>query len=121
MYYYLEGGLKRDKVRRINDKIVNDLLPIVLKLPEKSKEALAFCIEQGGVVKYGKLKNYDDDMDFFWNEEKSASTIGILRQRGLMVVGKMAFGDRNYKVAFIPVEIRKELNLVLYSKNVHPL
>ncbi|NOR47264.1 MAG: hypothetical protein GQ533_04355 [Methanosarcinaceae archaeon] len=121
VHYDLEGGLKKDKVRRIDDKIINDLLPIVLKLPEKSKEALAFCIEQGGVVKYGKLKNYDDDMDFFWNEEKSASTIGILRQRGLMVVGKMAFGDRNYKVAFIPVEIREELNLVLYSKNVHPL
>lgn len=113
MHYDLEGGLKRDKVRRIGNKIVNDLPTIVLKLPEKSKEALALCIEQGGVVKYGKLKNYDDDMDFFWKEENPASTIGILRQKGLMVVGKMVFGDRNYKVAFIPVEIRKELKSVL--------
>jgi len=119
MHYDLEGGLKRDKVRRIDDKIVNDLPRIVLELPEKSNEALAFCIEQDGVVKYGKLKNYDDDMDFFWEGDKTVSTIGMLRQKGLMVVGKMAFGDRNYKVAFIPVEIREELKSVLYSKNVH--
>ena len=120
MHYDLEGGLKKDKVRRIDDKIINDLLPIILKLPEKSKEALAFCVEQGGVVKYGKLKNYDDDMDFFWKEENPVSTIGMLRQKGLMVVGKMVFGDRRFKVAFIPVEIREELKSVLYSKNVHP-
>jgi len=35
------------------------------------------------------------------------------RQKGLMVVGKMAFGDRQFKVAFIPVEIREELKSVL--------
>jgi len=113
MHYDLEGGLKKDKVRRIDDKIINDLPQIILNLPDKSKEALAFCIEQGGVVKYGKLKNYDDDMDFFWKEENPVSTIAMLRQKGLMVVGKMVFGDRNYKVAFIPVEIREELKSVL--------
>ncbi len=120
MHYDLEGGLKRDKVRRIDDKIINDLPRIVLKLPDKSKEALAFCVEQGGVVKYGKLKNYDNDMDFFWEGENPVSTIGMLRQKGLMVVGKMVFGDRNYKVAFIPVEIREELKSLLSSKNVRP-
>ncbi len=30
-------------------------------------------------------------------------------QKGLMVVGKMVFGDRRFKVAFIPVEIREGL------------
>ncbi|MBE0523777.1 MAG: hypothetical protein IBX40_05515 [Methanosarcinales archaeon] len=121
MHYGLKGGLKKDKVLRIEDKIVNDLLQIVLKLQDKSKEALALCIEQGGVVKYAKLKNYDDDMDFFWKEENPVSTIGMLRQKGLMVVGKMVFGDRQFKVAFIPVEIREGLKSVLCSKNIHPL
>ena len=120
MHYGLKEGLKKDKIRRIEDKFINDLPQVVLKLPDKSKEALAFCIEQGGVVKYGKLKNYDDDMDFFWKEENPVSTIGMLRQKGLIIVGKMVFGDRNFKVAFIPVEIREELTSVLYSKNVHP-
>lgn len=106
MHYGLEERLKKEKIRAIENKIVNDLPQIVLKLPEKSKEALVFCIKQGGVVKYGKLKAYDDDMDFFWNEKNTVSTIGILRQKGLMVVGKMVFGDRRFKVAFIPTEIR---------------
>lgn len=120
MHYDLEGGVKKDKVRRIEEKIVNDLPRIVLKLPDKSKEALALCIGQGGVVKYGKLKNYDDDMDFFWKEEKPVSAIGMLRQKGLMIVGKMVFGDRKFKVAFIPVEIREELKSLLSSEDVHP-
>ena len=119
MDYGLTERLKKDKIRLIEAKIINDLPQIVLNLPEKSKDALAFCIEQGGVVKYGRLKKYDDDMDFFWTEDP-VSTIGLLRQKGLMVVGKMVFGDRRYKVAFIPVEIREELKSLLYSKNIHP-
>ncbi|MCG2727547.1 MAG: hypothetical protein L6244_02710 [Candidatus Methanoperedenaceae archaeon] len=115
-HYSLKERLKKEKIRGIENKIVNDLPQIVLKLPEKSKEALAFCIEQGGVVKYGQLKDYDDDMDFFWKEEKPVSTIGMLRQKGLMVVGKMVFGDRQFKVAFIPIEIREGLKSVLSPK-----
>lgn len=118
-HYGLKERHKKDKIRGIENKIVNDLPQIVLKLPEKSREALAFCIKQGGVAKYGQLKDYDDDMDFFWNEEKSISTIGMLRQKGLVVVGKMVFDDRQFKVAFIPVEIREGLKSLLSSKNVH--
>ncbi|MCZ7397119.1 MAG: hypothetical protein O8C59_01235 [Candidatus Methanoperedens sp.] len=114
-YYGLKERLKNEKVRGIETKIVNDLPQIILKLPEKSKEALAFCIKQGGFVKYGQLKEYDDDMDFFWKEGKTLSTIGLLRQKGLMVVGKMVFGDRQFKVAFIPIEIRDGLKVCFTS------
>ncbi len=112
-HYGLKERLKKEKIQGIENKITNDLPQIVSKLPEKSKEALAFCIKQGGVVKYGQLKEYDDDMDFFWKEEKPVSTIAMLRQKGLMVVGKMVFGDRQFKVVFIPVEIREGLKSVL--------
>jgi len=112
-HYGLKGRLKKDKIRTIENKILNDLPQIVSKLPEKSKEVLAFCIKQGGVVKYGQLKDRDDDMDFFWEDEQPVSTIGMLRQQGLMVVGKMVFGDRHYKVAFIPIEIREGLKSML--------
>ncbi|MBC2698717.1 MAG: hypothetical protein HF976_01780 [ANME-2 cluster archaeon] len=104
--YGLNERLKKEKVREIKHKIVNELPQIVSNLPEKSKEVLVFCIKQGGVVKYGQLKNYDDDMDFFWNDKNTPSTIGLLRQKGLMIVGKMVFGERQFKVAFIPIEIR---------------
>jgi hypothetical protein len=119
-HYGLKERLKKEKIRVIENKIVNDLPEIVLKLPEKSKDALAFCIKQGGVVKYGRLKDYDDYMDFFWKEGKHTSTIGILRQKGLMVVGKMVFGDRRFKVAFIPVEIREGLKSVLSPQTSRP-
>ncbi|MCG7850211.1 MAG: hypothetical protein MIO93_13700 [ANME-2 cluster archaeon] len=104
--YGLNGRLKKEKVQEVKHKIVTDLPQIVLNLPEKSKEVLVFCIKQGGVVKYGQLKNYDDDMDFFWDDKNTPSTIGMLRQKGLMIVGKMVFGERQFKVAFIPIEIR---------------
>ncbi|MBU3968136.1 MAG: hypothetical protein KKG76_12335 [Euryarchaeota archaeon] len=112
-HYGLKERLKKEKIQGIENKIIDDLPQIVSKLPEKSKEALAFCIKQGGVVKYGQLKEYDDDMDFFWKEGKPVSTIGMLRQKGLIVVGKMVFGDRQFKVVFIPVEIREGLKSVL--------
>lgn len=112
-HYGLNERLKKEKIRSIENKIVNDLPQIVSKLPEKSKEVLAFCSKQGGVVKYGQLKDRDDDMEFFWKEGKPVSTIGMLRRLGLVVVGKMVFGDRYYKVAFIPIEIREGLKSVL--------
>ncbi|MFZ3383268.1 MAG: hypothetical protein WA144_05020 [Candidatus Methanoperedens sp.] len=113
-HYGLKERLKTEKVRAIENKIVNDLSQIISELPEKSKEALAFCIKQGGFVKYGQLKDCDDDMDFFWKEGKTLSTIGFLRQKGLMVVGKMVYGERQFKVAFIPIEIRDSLKSILF-------
>jgi hypothetical protein len=114
--YGLKERLKKEKIRGIENKIVNDLPQIVLKLPEKSKEVLVFCIKQGGVVKYGQLKDYNDDMDFFWKEKNTGSAIGTLRQKGLMVVGKMVFGERQFKVAFIPIEIRDCLKSLLSTE-----
>ena len=112
-HYGLKERLKKEKIRGIENKIVNDLSQIVSELPEKSKEALLLCLKQGGVVKYGQLKDYDDEMDFFWKDEMPSSTIGALRQKGLFIVGKMNFGDRQFKVAFIPIEIRDLLHTIL--------
>lgn len=120
-HYGLKERLKKEKIRGIVNKLVNDLPQIVSELPEKSKEALVLCIKQGGVVKYGQLKDYDDDMNFFWDDKKTVSTIGMLRQKGLIVVGKMVFGDRQFKVAFIPVEIRDCLKSVLFHQTSLPL
>jgi len=107
--YGLKERLKKEKVREIKHKIVNDLPKIISDLPDKSQDVLIFCIKQGGVVKYGQLKEYDDDMDFFWNEKNTGSAISMLRQKGLVIVGKMVFGERQFKVAFIPIEIRDGL------------
>ncbi len=115
-HYGLKARRKKEKAEKIMDKVVDDLPQIVSDLPEKSMEALALCMDGGGVVKYGRLKGYDDEMELFWERNRPASTIGILRMRGLLLVGKMVFGDRRYKVAYIPNEIRNELIPLLPSK-----
>ena len=53
------------------------------------------------------------ELGFFWEKQSHMSTIGELRQKGLLFVGKMGFGDRNYKIAFIPIEIRDDLKDLL--------
>ncbi len=116
-HYGLKERLKKEKVREIENKIVNDLPQVLSELPERSREALTYCLKSDGVVKYGQLKDYDDDMNLFWEEDKSLSTIGVLRQKGLMVVGKMVFGERKFKVAFIPIEIREGLKRVLFQNS----
>ena len=62
------------------------------------------------------LKHYDDDFEFFWEEQPLSSTIGVLRQKGLLFIGKMWFGTRNYKVAFVPIELRDILEDLCISK-----
>jgi hypothetical protein len=48
-HYGLKERVKKEKIQKIENKIVNDLPLIVSKLPEKSKEALAFCIIRGAL------------------------------------------------------------------------
>lgn len=105
-YYHVNQNLKKDKIKDIERKILSDLPSIVQQLSNEAKEILQYCMENNGVVKYSKLKKYDDSFSFFWNEEPIESPIQELRQKALLFVGKMRFNERNYKVAFIPCEIR---------------
>jgi len=69
-------------------------------LPEKSKQALAYCIKEGGFVKYGQLKDFDDDMDFFWKVGKTLSHNWHTEAKRLLVVEKWFMVRDNSKVAF---------------------
>ncbi len=108
-HYGLKARLKKEKVEMIVKKLVSDLPEIVSELQEESKEVLALCMSNGGVLKYGKLRDYDDEFNFFWERNRSSSTVGILRMRALLLVGKMHFGERRYRVAYVPNEIRDRL------------
>ena len=115
-HYHIKQGVKKDKIRAIENKLISDLPRIIQDLPPKCKDVLRLCMENDGFVKYGMLKDYDDDLEFFWEKQSRMSTIGELRQKGLLFIGKMGFGDRNYKTAFIPVEIRDDLKDLLISE-----
>jgi len=114
-YYAIKQRMKKDKICAIENKLTSDLPKIINDLPEKCKEVLQLCMKNGGFVKYGMLKGYDDGIGFFWEKQSTMSTVGKLRQKGLLFVGKMGFGDRNYKIAFIPIEIRDDLKDLLVT------
>ena len=78
-------------------------------IPKKSREALKLVLDNGGFVKYGKLKSYDDEITFWWSDDPPTSTIGVLRLNALLVVGRIPMAGRMHKVALIPVDIRDEL------------
>jgi hypothetical protein len=111
--YQITQRLKKDKVRAIEQKVTSDLSTIFQNLPKKSHEVLQLCMKNGGVVKYRLLNRYDDDFRFLWKDYPISSPIGVLRQKGLLFVGKIWLGQRKFKVAFVPIEFRNALeNLV---------
>ncbi len=107
------GGRKNDKVKDIAEKLITDLSKIISELPEKSKEALTFILQNDGSVKYSMLKDYDDEISWWWNNHPPRSTIGLLRLYGLIVVGKMPQGPKLYKVAMIPRDLQEKLAIIL--------
>ena len=98
---------KDAKVKLIAAKLQNNIVEIIANLPKKSKEALNLILNNGGFLQYGKLKGYDDEISFWWNENPPTSTIGILRLKGILVVGRMPIAGRMYKMALIPKDIRE--------------
>ena len=107
----VEERLKRDKVNGIVERIVGRMPSIWKNLSSESREVLRICLDDGGYVKTGKLKDYSDDTTYFWpiNKEGTAP-LGDLRRKGLLIVGKMRIGSRNYSVAFIPKEFRDPIS-----------
>lgn len=97
---------KKDvKVKLIANMLQSNIKEIIAAIPQKSKEALNLILNNGGFLQYGKLKAYDDEISFWWNENPPKSTIGILRLKGILAVGKMPIAGRMYKVAVIPKDI----------------
>jgi hypothetical protein len=93
--------------------VKGDIESILESIPEKSREALKLVLDDGGYVKYGKLKGYDDEISFWWSDDPPTSTIGILRLNALLAVGKMPMSGRMYRVALIPSDIRDHLQILL--------
>jgi hypothetical protein len=113
--YQITQRRKTEKVRAIEQKVMSDLSTIFQNLPKESQEVLHLCMKNGGIVKYSLLNRYDDDFRFLWNDQPFSSPIGVLRQRGLLFIGKMWFGQKRFKVAFVPVEFRDVLEDLVHK------
>jgi len=110
----VKGRLKKEKLARIEERIVKKMPSLVKETPPKAREILQLCLENGGWVKMSKLKDYQDDTIYFW-EGRSKTPLGYLRQMGLIIIGKMRIGQRNYSVAFVPNEFREHLKILNVS------
>jgi hypothetical protein len=106
-------GKKNIKVKNIAAKVKSDLASIVDSLPKKSRNALKVVLDNDGFVKYNKLKDFDDEITFWWNENPPTSTIGVLRLNALLAVGRIPMAGRMYRSALIPSDIRSELQNLL--------
>lgn len=110
----LQEKLKKEKIKAIAFSIQERLLPIINELNNSSKHALWLVLQEGGIVKYHKLRNFSDEISFWWNEKNvPTSAIGALRVRALLFVGHSYFGNKKYKTALIPEEIRAALFEIL--------
>ncbi|MBI2647376.1 hypothetical protein HYW99_02775 [Candidatus Woesearchaeota archaeon] len=106
-------GRKEEKVKYIAEHLNINLSSILAELPDKSKDALKLILKNGGYIRYGELKEFDDELPYWWNNEQPASSIGILRLYGLLTVGKMPYSGRMFKVALIPKDIKEELEKII--------
>jgi hypothetical protein len=83
-------------------------------LPLPSREVLSWMVlEKSGWVKVQNLsRRYgaDTDITWWWNEGQIPETpLGLLRINGLVYVGKIREGKRRFRIAAVPVELRKAL------------
>ncbi len=85
--------------------------------PLPSREVLSWILlEKSGAVKIQNLsRRYgaDTDITWWWNEGQMPETpLGLLRSRGLVYVGKIREGKRRFRIAVVPVELRKALTRI---------
>lgn len=103
-------GIRREKVACIRLYLTHaaSLRRTIETLPGECRKALEYMLQQGGQVKYGELSRRfgDEGGDgWWWDKKPPRSTLGRLRLRGLVFVGRSSIAGRLYKVAIIPQEI----------------
>lgn len=100
-----KGILKKEKIKLITHTINQDAQIILTTLSNEEKNCLKLIANAGGMIKYGKLNKFSSDMPYWWHEQGVNSTIGKLRAKGLLYVGKSLVGSKFYKMALIPLEV----------------
>ena len=118
----IEGRLP-DRVARIISCLSDDasLAKIIIAMPPKCREAVAYILSQGGWVKYNQLSRKfggEAGEGWWWNANPPQSVIGQLRLRGLLFVGQTITENRRQKIALIPDELRKPLLKALSARTL---
>ena len=78
--YNISSRKKYEKINMISHKLSTNLPEIMGSLSSDSKEVLRKTLNKEGVIKYSQLKEFDDDIHYFWTECPK-SPIGALIAR----------------------------------------
>lgn len=99
-----------------------ELRRCVMDLPAHARTALRRVIDSGGWMRLSELTRDFGPMDgdgWFWDEDPPTSSLGELRRRGLLFVGRTPTtkdgktGKRMSKVAVVPSDIRELVKSIL--------
>ncbi len=123
----LRGRVRHDRRAKIAALISNltdheVLARAVIELPAHARAALRRVLEQGGWARLSELTRLFGGMKgdgWFWDEQPPRSSLGELRRRGLLYVGRTSLkksggpGKRFFKVAVVPKDLRELLQAIL--------
>ncbi len=102
---------------------MDHLARCVLDMPPYARAALRRVLESGGSMRLSALVRDFGDMTgdgWFWDEQPPKSSLGELRRRALLFVGKSSLSKtstattrRTFKIAVVPSELREPLGRIL--------
>lgn len=124
---HLRGRARHDRRAKITALLshLNDAAMIVRcvrNLPSHSRAALRRIIDNGGWMRLADLTRDFGGMDgdgWFWDEAPPRSSLGELRRRALLFIGKTGTtklgkpGKRAFKVAVVPADMRSAIGAAL--------
>ncbi len=110
--------LKRERIKDITSFLLDEksFPNIAENISKSEKQVLQVILDNDSFVQYGRLErkfgNENDD-SYWWTNNPPKSTIGKLRYKGLLFVGKAPIKSRNYKIAFIPKDLLPVIKVCL--------
>jgi hypothetical protein len=116
---------KRAKAQALHARLTDtDMLArAVLEMPPYARAALRRVLDSGGSMRLSALVRDFGDMTgdgWFWDEQPPRSSIGELRRRALLFVGKTASAAKStttkrraHRIVVVPLELRKPLGNIL--------
>jgi hypothetical protein len=128
----LPGLSKRNRKTKItalaaNLTRLNELTRCVMDMPVHARAALRRIVESGGWLRLSELVRDFGDMDgdgWFWDEQPPTSSLGELRRRALLFIGKAPLtkngqpSKRMFKVAVVPKDLREMLVDILSNASI---
>ena len=108
----ISGGTKEGRIRAIESAISARGADILGSLSEEERSCLLYVYgSDGRAVKYKLLQNRFSADDYGqYAPQPSRSTIGRLREKGMLLVGKKFINGKQYRVAAVPEEILPALD-----------